>query len=258
MSAAPIENLTVEANEQIALDTWEMRLAGPRPASVQPGRFLNLHPEGFLLRRPISIADVSPNGYTVIYKTVGEGTRQLAELTAGAVVSAHGPLGHGFEIRSQAGQRAILYGGGVGVPPMYYLGRRLVEAGVSVDVRLGFGTAGAAFYLDRFAELGSVNVATDDGTLGTHGTIAALDDALATGADGVADKPADAIYACGPNLMLQYVAQRWRDHSNVQLSFEERMACGVGACYGCVKPTMWGQARLCVEGPVLDASEVAW
>ncbi len=264
MTYAPIQDLTVVSNERIALDTWEMTLSGTLPNLVQPGRFLNLQPVGLLLRRPISIANVDERGYTIIYKTVGEGTREFTNLVPGDEISTHGPLGHGFDIRDhRVGQSAIIYGGGVGVPPMYYLARTLVDAGVKVDVRLGFGTADAAFYLDKFAELGTVSVATDDGTLGIHGTIAELDEALVGDADdesrqsGVVYNP-DAVYACGPGRMLQYVAQHWADHQNVQLSFEERMACGVGACYGCVKPTTYGQARLCVEGPVLDASEVIW
>lgn len=257
--------LEVVANEEIARGVHALVLRRRRPGPVpEPGTFLDLLPvlpaaQGGapVLRRPISIADSSRDGrdLTVILRIVGQGTAALCALPPGSQVDSLGPLGRGFGLDDvPAGGRALLIGGGVGVPPLYLLARRLVERGVTVQLRLGFRDAGDVFYADRFAELGQVLISTDDGSAGVRGTVADLEPV-----PGAAQFIPDAVYSCGPLPMLRYVQSAFGPRVATQLSLEERMACGVGACYACVVPDATDpghQHRICWDGPVFAAQEV--
>lgn len=268
-SAPPLrpgpELLKVVSNREIASGVHALVLRRPEPGPVPaPGTFLDLLPAlpadrggAPVLRRPISIADATDDGrdLTVILRIVGAGTEALCELPAGATVGSLGPLGRGFDIsRLETGDRALLVGGGVGVPPLHLLARRLVERGVAVQARLGFRDADDVFLAEEFARLGRVLVSTDDGSAGTRGTVADLE-----AAPQAVEFAPHAVFACGPAPMLRYVQSRFGAVVPTQESLEERMACGVGACFACVVPDAahpGHQHRICWDGPVFDASEV--
>lgn len=264
------ESLEVVSNQEIAagVHALVLRRPGPGPAPA-PGTFLDLLPVlpasaggAPVLRRPISIADATDDGreLTVILRMVGAGTGALCALPVGAGVDSLGPLGRGFDISGLvAGDRALLVGGGVGVPPLHLLARRLAERGVAVQARLGFRDADDVFWTAEFARLGEVLVSTDDGSAGVRGTVADLEAQPRAAAFGP-----DAVFACGPAPMLRHVQSRFGRVGSgrglpTQLSLEERMACGVGACYACMVPDAADpghQHRICFDGPVFDAREV--
>ncbi|AZZ39582.1 dihydroorotate dehydrogenase electron transfer subunit [Acidipropionibacterium jensenii] len=257
--------LDLVANTRIARDVFSLVLRRPETAPApQPGTFLDLLPVipaqsggAPVLRRPLSIADCSADGrdLTVILRVVGAGSAALAGQPVGSQIDVLGPLGHGFDLDAvPAGGRALLVGGGVGVPPLYLLARRLVERGVQVQMRLGFRDAGDLFLIEEFARLGEVLISTDDGSAGARGTVADL----AGDPRALAFTP-DGVFACGPLPMLRHVQAAFGTVVCTQLSLEERMACGVGACYACVVTDAADrdhQHRICWDGPVFRAEEV--
>ena len=237
--------LTITSNERLTPDVWRMTLQGDLSAVARPGQFVNLKLDGFYLRRPISVCDREGDTLTLIYKVVGKGTRAMAAMAPGAILPVLTGLGNGYDL-AKAGERPLLIGGGVGVPPLYWLAKQLREQGRDVTVILGFNTASEAFYEAEFAALGCrVIVTTVDGSKGVKGFVT---DAL----------PADYtyVYTCGPEPMLKAV---WRTiTTSGQFSFEERMGCGFGACMGCSCQTLTGNKRICREGPVLEKEEIRW
>ena len=234
------------ANEPLTDSVWRMRLAGDTRWITAPGQFVAVALEGRFLRRPISVCDCDPEGLTLIYKVVGEGTAQMARLQPGQTLDLLTGLGNGFATDTGA-RHPLLVGGGVGVPPLYLLARRLRAEGRAVQVVLGFNTASEVFYEEEFRALGcSVAVATADGSYGIGGFVTAALDRCAF----------DYFYACGPAPMLRALCEA--TECDGQLSFEERMGCGFGACMGCSCRTKYGAKRLCKEGPVLRKGEVLW
>ena len=234
---------TVGSNRALTDSVFEMKLAGDTSAIAAPGQFVNVRLDGFYLRRPISVCDARDGELTIVYKTVGVGTRAMSRLAPGSGLEILAGLGNGYDL-SPAGDRPLLLGGGVGVPPLYYLAKKLVERGTTPSVILGFNTAGEVFYEREFAELGCpVTVATVDGSYGVRGFVT---DAL----------PEDYtyFYACGPAPMLRAVVAETATEG--QLSLEERMGCGFGACMGCSKKTADGYKRVCRDGPVFTKSEL--
>ena len=236
---------TVKENKMIAKDTFEMHLEGDTSAFVRPGQFVNIKlPEKFL-RRPISVCDWNESGFVIIYKCVGEGTRYMSEIAPGEKLDILVGLGNGFDVE-RAGGSPLIAGGGVGTPPLYGLAKRLVERGVKPTVFLGFASADDAMCIEKFEALGlKVCVATVDGSLGTKGFIT---DIPTEGADF------SYYYSCGPEPMLRALMAKFGNAG--ELSFEERMGCGFGACMGCTCKTKGGHKRICREGPVLRAEEV--
>ncbi|MBE5809086.1 MAG: dihydroorotate dehydrogenase electron transfer subunit [Clostridiales bacterium] len=237
--------LTIRTNETIARDVWRMTLSGDLRAVTAPGQFVELSLPGFFLRRPISVCDVEGDTLTLIYKVVGGGTAAMARLMPGAKLDALTGLGNGYDADA-AGDRPMLLGGGVGVPPLYLLARELMRRGKRATALLGFNTAEDAFYIDEFRALGcDVRVATADGSLGAKGFVTGLIDFTPT-----------QYYACGPMPMLRAV------HAALpcpgQLSFEERMGCGFGACMGCSILTRDGAKRVCKDGPVFRKEAILW
>ena len=234
---------TIVRNRPIAQDTYEMVLAGDMSFVENPGQFVNIKLEGLYLRRPISICDWNGETMTLIYKVVGKGTRQMAAMAPGGQLDLLTGLGNGFDMAA-AGSHSLVVGGGVGVPPLYGLCKRLVAQGRAVTAVLGFGRAEQAFYLEEFKALGCrVCVATEDGSIGTKGFVT----------DVMRTLDYDYYFACGPMPMLKAVHGLGRQG---QLSFEERMGCGFGACMGCSCETLVGAKRICVDGPVMRSSEV--
>ena len=238
---------TVCSNEPLARQVFRMRLLGDTSAITAPGQFVDLALPGFFLRRPISICDYDADGLTIIYKVVGKGTAALSRLAPGAELDALSGLGNGFDTQ-KSGEAPLLIGGGVGVPPLYALAKRLLAEGKCPTAVLGFNKADEVFYAGEFENLGvRTIVCTADGSVGVRGFVT---DAIAT-LSGYSF-----YYACGPEPMLRAV------HAlcpcGGQLSFEERMGCGFGACMGCSCKTKYGNKRICKDGPVLDKEEIVW
>ncbi len=223
---------------------WKMRLRGDTSAITAPGQFVNVRLDGLYLRRPISVCDCEDGSLTLVYKVVGKGTRQMSGLASGRLDVLTG-LGNGYNT-TPAGDCPLLLGGGVGVPPLYMLAKRLIVEGRRVSVVLGFNTQSEVFYEQEFRALGAeVTVATADGSYGTRGFVT---DALPSNYSY--------FYTCGPEPMLKAVYAA--TVTGGQFSFEERMGCGFGACMGCSCKTITGNKRICKEGPVLQKEEIIW
>ena len=238
----------IRTNEPLTASVWRMTLAGDTQWITAPGQFVNIAIDGLFLRRPISVCDCREGLLTLVYKVVGEGTRRMSRMQPGQQLDLLTGLGNGFRI-DPAVQKPLLVGGGVGVPPLYLLARRLLDRGVPVQVVLGFNTAAECFYAEEFRALGcGVTVATADGSAGTKGFVTTAI------ADGGLDF--DYFYACGPLPMLKALCEGVQQDG--QLSFEERMGCGFGGCMGCSCQTKAGTKRICKEGPVLEKGEILW
>ena len=234
---------TLLENTPLAPSVYRMTLQGDTTAITRPGQFVNLKLDGLFLRRPISVCDWDDNTLTLIYKVVGKGTAQMAEMAPGETLDALTGLGNGYDI-SACPDRPVLVGGGVGVPPLYGLAKRLLAAGKKPSVILGFNRVDEIFYDMEFAALGlSVAVTTVDGSAGTQGFVT---DAM---------KGGEYVCACGPEPMLKAVHAK---AAGGQFSFEARMGCGFGACMGCTCRTITGYKRICKEGPVLTKEEILW
>ena len=237
--------LNITENIPIASAVWRMRLESTELEQQLPGGFINIRLDGLFLRRPISVYDSEPGCLTILYKVVGHGTAQMAGLRPGDTLDVLTGLGNGYDL-SKAGERPLLLGGGVGVPPLYLLAKQLRSAGKSVHAVLGFNTAEEVFGQEAFQALGcTVTVTTVDGSCGVKGFVT---DAM----------PADYsyFYTCGPEPMLRAVYRTAK--TSGQFSFEERMGCGFGACMGCSCRTITGYKRICREGPVLEKEEILW
>lgn len=238
----------IVANEPLTSDVWRMVLEGDTQWISRPGQFVNIELEGLYLRRPISINDWTENTISIIYKVVGRGTEQMSRMTAGEELDVLTGLGNGFDVDVEC-ERPLLVGGGVGVPPLYRLAKELLARGKKVSVVLGFNTAKEIFYADEFRALGAeVYISTADGSVGTKGFVT---DAIREG-----EVEFDYFYSCGPLPMLKALC----DNTTVsgELSFEERMGCGFGACMGCSCKTLTGNKRICKEGPVMKREEIIW
>ncbi len=242
-----MKQVLFEVMENVPLTdaVYRMRLRGDVSGITAPGQFVNIRLDGLYLRRPISVCDVEGDVLTLIYKVVGKGTQQMRRMTGGKLDVLTG-LGNGYDL-TLSGDRPVLLGGGVGVPPLYYLARKLLAQGKQVSVILGFNTKDEVFYEKEFRALGaSVTVTTVDGTYGVRGFVT---DAL-KGMDNTY------FYACGPEPMLKAVYRA--SECSGQMSFEERMGCGFGACMGCSCKTLTGYKRICKDGPVMKKEEILW
>ncbi len=238
----------IESNRPLTEQVFEMRLRGDATAIRRAGQFVNIAVEGLFLRRPISVCDFTDDTLTIIYKVVGEGTARMAKMQAGERLDILTGLGNGFDA-DRTTSKALLVGGGVGVPPLYRLTKDLVARGKEVTAVLGFNRADEIFYADEFAAAGArVIIATADGSVGTKGFVT---DAIRE--NGVVS---DYFYACGPLPMLRALCDATA--TDGELSFEERMGCGFGACMGCSCKTHKGNKRICKEGPVLRKEEIIW
>ena len=232
-------------NDALTDSIYKMVLAGDTSAITAPGQFVNIRLDGLFLRRPISVCDYDRETLTVIYKVVGKGTAAMAGMKYGETLDILTGLGNGYDL-SLSGDTPVLLGGGVGVPPMYNLAKKLVSQGKSVSVILGFNTADECFYEAEFKALGcAVQVTTVDGSYGKKGFVT---DAL--------PENYTYFYTCGPEPMLKAVHKASK--TSGQMSFEERMGCGFGACMGCSCKTLTGYKRICREGPVMKKEEILW
>ncbi len=236
---------TIKENRPLTDTVYRMTLLGDTGAIVAPGQFVNIKLDGFFLRRPISVYDWDDTSLTIVYKVVGSGTKAMAGYTVGDTLDILTGLGNGYDL-SKAGDRPLLVGGGVGVPPLYGAAKRLRAMGKEVYAVLGFNTAAEVFAEDAFCDLGVHTVVTTvDGSYGTKGFVTAA-------------MPQDCsyVYTCGPEPMLKAVYAATAVSG--QYSFEERMGCGFGACMGCSCKTVTGYKRICKDGPVLEKEEILW
>ena len=230
-------------NKAIATDVYEMTLRGDTGSVKTPGQFVQIRLPGFYLRRPISVCDIEDDRLTIIYKVVGKGTAAMARMQAGQRLDLLSGLGNGYDLDA-CGKNVTVIGGGAGVPPMYYLAKKLIENGASVTAILGFQTKEDVFYDNKFRALGAETVVTTaDGSCGVPGFVTDAMDSVPY------------VCACGPEPMLKAV---WERCSDGQFSFEERMGCGFGACMGCTCETKYGAKRICKDGPVLRWEEIIW
>ena len=237
---------TVTENSLIAKNTYLMSLMGDTSALTAPGQFINIKLDGFYLRRPISVCDMDSSFIKIIYKAVGKGTEYMSSLDTGTVLDVLTGLGNGYDLTA-CGKSPVLIGGGAGVPPMYLLAKKLLDARKDVSVILGFNSKDEVFFDDEFKKLGAkVYITTADGSLGIKGFVT----------DALKDLSYSYFYACGPEPMLKAVYNA--SVSEGELSFEERMGCGFGACMGCSCKTKYGYKRICKDGPVLKKEEIVW
>ena len=237
---------TIEKNVCIAKNTYEMVLLGDTKSFVAPGQFLNIKLDGFYLRRPISVCDYDDDSITIIYKAVGKGTEKMAKMGKGEKLDILTGLGNGFDI-SKSGEKPVVIGGGAGVPPMFNLAKELIKNGKKPVAILGFNSADEVFYKEEFEKIGAdVIITTVDGSVGIKGFVT----------DAIKTIDYTYFYTCGPEPMLKAIYNNTT--TSGQLSFEERMGCGFGACMGCSCKTKYGNKRICKDGPVLLKEEIIW
>lgn len=236
----------IKSNIKLAESVYETVLLGDTSSLRSPGQFINIKIDGLFLRRPISVCDYDENSITIIYKVVGEGTQLMSEMQSGEKLDVLCGLGNGFDT-SKSGDNPVLIGGGVGVPPMYNLCKKLISEGKKVTVILGFNNADEIFYEDKFKALGAdVKVTTVDGSYGIMGYVT----------DALKETNYTYFYTCGPMPMFKAIENAAT--TSGQYSFEERMGCGFGACMGCSCKTKYGNKRICKDGPVLEREEIIW
>lgn len=266
--------MEVARQEEVCPGIFHMTLCCPQRFPAQPGQFFHVrcgdtvYP---LLRRPISLFDYDEERglLHLLYRVDGDGTRWLSRRVPGDTVDLLGPLGRGFPDPS-APSLCTLIGGGIGIPPLYYLAKRLAGQGHRLRIVLGFASARISFLVKEFERLGEVLVTTEDGTLGLRGRVTDGLEQLAKAS--VPQRSPEVYYACGPLPMLKAVQAHYRSYGDRMgqdgagsitgyLSLEERMACGVGACLACVVPATPGAdgrdyRKICADGPVFAEGEI--
>ena len=235
----------IEKNTALTQSVYLMTLVGDVSEICAPGQFVNIQIDGLFLRRPISVYDKNENSFSIIYKVVGIGTDKMAKMKVGETLSVLTGLGNGYDL-SLSGDKPLLVGGGVGVPPLYLLAKQLISQGKNVTVILGFNSKDEVFCEDEFRKLGAdVYVTTVDGSYAMQGFVT-----------NAMDLDYSYVYTCGPEPMLKAVYKEMK--TSGQFSFEERMGCGFGACMGCSCKTITGYKRICKDGPVLRKEEILW
>ncbi|MFI3167897.1 MAG: dihydroorotate dehydrogenase electron transfer subunit [Bacillota bacterium] len=235
----------ITQNKKIAKDVFEMIIKGDTSHVSASGQFVNIKLEGKFLRRPISICDYDGSTITLIYKVVGSGTAQMSQMQAGEKLDLLVGLGNGFDT-SKSGETPLLVGGGVGVPPMFNLAKKLISQNKKVTVILGFGNIDEVFYKQQFENIGAKAIVTTvDGSFGEKGFVT-----------NAIPSEYSYFYTCGPHAMLKALSEATT--TSGQLSFEERMGCGFGGCMGCSCETKYATKRICVDGPVLEKEEIIW
>lgn len=245
-----LEEMRVVSQQSIAKNIFEIVLEGQITKEMTtPGQFVHIrigNSSEFMLRRPISICEVDQSKHTLtcLYRADGKGTQALSQLKQGDTVDILAPLGHGFPVDA-AGNTALLIGGGIGVPPLYELSKQLNARGINTIHVLGFQSKEDMFYLEQFSALGETHIATVDGSFGTQGFVTDVIEAL--------PQTYDTFYTCGPIVMIKAIENALPDTPGY-VSLEERMGCGIGACYACVckADNEEGYVKICTDGPVFE------
>lgn len=242
------ELFSITQNEKIAQSVYKMRLSGDTSAIKKAGQFVNIKLDGFFLRRPISVCDYTAEELLIIYKVVGKGTEKMSAMEKGEQLDILTGLGNGYDLTVKT-EKPVLIGGGVGVPPLYKLSKELKNQGKRVSVILGFNSEKEIFFEDEFKEIADrVLICTADGSYGIKGFVT----------DAIKDIDFDYFFTCGPEPMFKALESTIDKGISGQLSFEQRMGCGFGACMGCSCKTLTGNKRICREGPVLFREEIIW
>ena len=235
----------ISLNEKLVENVYKMVLVGDTSDITACGQFINIKLDGLYLRRPISVCDCDDTSVTIIYKVVGKGTEQMSKMAVGETLDVLTGLGNGYDL-SPAGDAPVLLGGGVGVPPLYMTAKKLIADGKKVSVILGFNTKSEVFYEQEFKDIGcDVTVTTVDGSYGVKGFVT-----------NAYPENYTYFYTCGPEPMLKAIYKT--ASTSGQMSFEERMGCGFGACMGCSCKTIAGYKRICKDGPVMLKEEILW
>ena len=244
------EMMKIVSNEEIASDIYEMKLTGSICQEIrEPGQFIHikLEDESMLLRRPISISSYDYDQLTILYKVLGKGTKTMSHLTEGQTLDVLGPLGNGFKLGDvDENAKILIIGAGIGIAPLYQLAKNFYIQGRKIDVVLSYKCSKEAYYIEKFFDIATIYLSTDDGSLGMRGYCEDLIKTL--------KKDYDYVYACGPQVVLKFIQNYYRDLDNVYLSLEQRMGCGIGACHAC--DTKDKKKRICKDGPVFNAKEV--
>ena len=234
----------IRSNIALTDSVYKMVLVGDTSDITNCGQFVNIQLDGLFLRRPISVCDYDAETLTIVYKVVGKGTEQMAAMVSGEKLDILTGLGNGYDL-TLAGEKPVLLGGGVGVPPMFNLCKKLIAEGKRPQVVLGFNAASEIFLAEDFRALGvEVHIATADGSVGTRGFVT----------DVIRNLGYTYFYSCGPMPMFRAMEQVMT--TSGQYSFEERMGCGFGACMGCTIQVKSGYKRVCKDGPVFFREEV--
>ncbi|MCM1356551.1 MAG: dihydroorotate dehydrogenase electron transfer subunit [Staphylococcus sp.] len=252
-----VKDFIIVDNTKIGSTYCKMRLApadGSYLPSMLPGQFVEVavNTPGVLLRRPISINDVDQrnNILTLLVRNAGRGTSALMDMKSGETLNLLLPLGNGFSMEAPAGAKMLLIGGGVGVAPLLYLGKKLKEAGFKPEFLLGTRSAADLLSIEEFKEVGTVHVCTEDGSEGVKGFVTA---------HPVLEGGFHRYYCCGPAPMMKAVAKvAWKNNVDCEVSLENMMACGLGACLCCVEKTVKGNVCVCTEGPVFNINKLTW
>ena len=235
----------ISENNSIAVNTFKMVLSG---GSNVDGEFIHIAVPGFFLRRPLSICDYEDGRLTIVYKVVGEGTKVLSEMPVGTELEILTGLGRGFDAEA-CREKALLIGGGLGVPPLLLLAKRLKAQGKKVTAVLGFNKADEIILAREFESVcDTVAISTVDGSVDVKGFV--------TDAIAALQPEFDYFYTCGPMVMMKVVCQALEGPG--EASLEERMGCGAGFCYGCSIQTKNGPLRVCKDGPVFRKEELIW
>lgn len=235
---------TILSNTALTADVYRMELSGDTSHVTNAGQFVEIALPGKFLRRPISVNDYTDGKLTIIYKVVGHGTEQMAAMAPGQTLDVLTGLGNGYDT-SLSGENPVLVGGGVGVPPLYALAKKLLAEGKHPSVILGFNKESEIFLAKEFEALGvPTYIATADGSVGTKGFVT----------DVLKNLSYSYFYSCGP--MPMFKAMETVVTTSGQYSMEERMGCGFGACMGCSIQTRSGAKRVCKDGPVFIREEV--
>ena len=235
----------IRSNEALTDCVYKMVLTGDTSDITNCGQFVNIQLDGMYLRRPISVCDYDDETLTIVYKVVGKGTEVMSRMVPGTELDILTGLGNGYDLEP-AGDKPVLLGGGVGVPPMYNLAKKLRAQGKEVKVILGFNVKSEIFYEEEFKALGCETIVTTvDGSYGVKGFVT-----------NALPENYTHFYTCGPEPMLKAVYKA--TNTSGQMSFEERMGCGFGACMGCSCKTLTGYKRICKDGPVMMKEEILW
>ena len=249
------EDLIVVENRKINKDYYVLKLASKTELpQILPGHFVELlvaDTRNAFLRRPISIYDVQAerNSFELLIQIVGEGTQLMSQLESGDTINTIYPLGNGFKTKTKA-KNILLIGGGVGVAPLLYLAKQLNEEGIRPKILLGGRAEKNIIEVDNFAKYGEVYISSEDGSIGEKGFVTQ---------HTVMQEPIDKIYTCGPDPMMRAVADiAFARNIDCEVSLENMMACGIGACLCCVTDTKEGHKCVCTDGPVFNTKELKW